>query len=389
MGREFATPACLPCSLFLCTGQANIPVHFNQRNLIVEIQRGYYAFVFDAPNGDPIDDSKGTVYIDGLDSEHFLSFKERFEKRYTGSYFVRFFNVAYYSDRARIINESRKHILEELPNKPTKQTNRSAPLRSGFAFTNLGLPNPPLLEEKICGKSDILLFETRHVPVFPPDLESGKHLSKEQEVKLKLLLKDSLTVSADIAEPLKIVIDVAKEIREVTGCRCDNTFSVFQEHQNKAASSATSVVIDGRFPEVIEEPIEMYSVAKMHTSEPYEAAIVEIDPDVRKSLHNDITAPLIEKLDEVVAAVYNNTRNQERATFNGSFRAFARFKEPEDEVAIEKIHRLRCDDVEWNYIGRVIYHEEEGKEIPEADLPGFVNALQQRYKRAYPDPAKK
>ena len=153
--------------------------------------------------------------------------------------------------------------------------------------------------------------------------------------------------------------------------------------------NADPVIVDGRFTERIEESIEMYNVAKTHTSEPCEAAIVEIDADVRKGLQKDITVPIVEKLDGLIAAVNNNTRNQERAVFNGAFRAQARFDPPIDEVSIEKVHRLRCDDVDWNYIGRTIYREENNQDIPEENLPSYVNALQKRYGRAYPDPTKK
>jgi len=46
------------------------------------------------------------------------------------------------------------------------------------------------------------------------------------------------------------------------------------------------VVIDERFTETIEEagPIEMYYAAKTHTSEPYETALVVIDPDAQKAM---------------------------------------------------------------------------------------------------------
>jgi len=78
-------------------------------------------------------------------------------------------------------------------------------------------------------------------------------------------------------------------------------------------------------------------------------------------------------------------------TFDGAFRALARFNPPEDETQIEKIHRLRCDDVEWNYIGRTIYHEENGKDIDEKDLPTYVDRLRKQHKGQYPHyyPAKK
>ena len=73
------------------------------------------------------------------------------------------------------------------------------------------------------------------------------------------------------------------------------------------------------------------------------------------------------------------------ATFDGVFRANARFKEPIDEAPIEKVHRLRCDDVEWKFIGRIIYEEEHGEHIDEKNLPAYVDALRKQHKREYPE----
>ena len=104
------------------------------------------------------------------------------------------------------------------------------------------------------------------------------------------------------------------------------------------------------------------------------------------------TGETIEKqTKELTAAINNNTRNQERAVFNGSFRAQARFADGTEftETDVEMIHRLRCDNVPWNDVGREVYRKEEDDEILEENLPSYVNALQQRYKRAYLDPATK
>ena len=73
------------------------------------------------------------------------------------------------------------------------------------------------------------------------------------------------------------------------------------------------------------------------------------------------------------------------SVFDASYRAMARFMRPIDEVAIEKVHRLRCDGVEWKYIGRTIYREENGKDISEEDLPTYVDSLRKQHKRQYPD----
>jgi len=71
--------------------------------------------------------------------------------------------------------------------------------------------------------------------------------------------------------------------------------------------------------------------------------------------------------------------------FDGTRRALARFITPKDETQIEKVHRLRCDDVEWKYIGRTIYREENGKNIDEKDLRSYVDNLRKQHKRQYPE----
>ena len=71
--------------------------------------------------------------------------------------------------------------------------------------------------------------------------------------------------------------------------------------------------------------------------------------------------------------------------FDGTRRALARFINPRDETPIEKVHRLRCDDVEWKYIARTIYKEENGKNIDESDLDSEVKRLQKQHKREYPE----
>ena len=72
------------------------------------------------------------------------------------------------------------------------------------------------------------------------------------------------------------------------------------------------------------------------------------------------------------------------AMFDGAYRAKARFTEPPDETPIEKIHRLRCDGTEWNYIIRTIFKEEHGKDIDEDLLPAEVKRYQKQHRTAYP-----
>jgi len=123
----------------------------------------------------------------------------------------------------------------------------------------------------------------------------------------------------------------------------------------------------------------------------YQADIEDSDGTL-VNVHDEKVLQAIEKqTKELTAAINNNTRNQERAAFNGTFRAQARFADGTEfvETDIEMVHRLRSDKMPWNSIGREVYRKAENKEILEEYLPTYVNALQQKYKRAYPDPIKK
>ena len=82
-------------------------------------------------------------------------------------------------------------------------------------------------------------------------------------------------------------------IREFCGSEIDNV-------ENKC--DMNTVIIDERFTETIDEaePPEMYFAAKMHTSEPEEVALVEIDSDVLSGMQEALSNP-------VVAAINSNT----------------------------------------------------------------------------------
>ena len=80
-----------------------------------------------------------------------------------------------------------------------------------------------------------------------------------------------------------------------------------------------------------------------------------------------------------------NIESIAKPTFEGTYRAMARFQEPIDESLIEKAHRLRCDKIPWKYIGRVLYREESGQEIEETDLPAYVDRLKKQHRREYPE----
>ena len=68
--------------------------------------------------------------------------------------------------------------------------------------------------------------------------------------------------------------------------------------------------------------------------------------------------------------------NIEKAIFDGTYRAMARFHEPIDEVEIEKVHRLRQDGWKWKDIVKNIYPDTS------ADvLASEVNRIQAQYRR--------
>ena len=96
----------------------------------------------------------------------------------------------------------------------------------------------------------------------------------------------------------------------------------------------------------------------------------------------DIDDPEKMTLEEIAPA---GVKALERAVFNGTFRAMARFNPPDGETPVELIHRLRCDNVEWNYIVRELYKEENGKDIDEDLLPAEVKRYQKQHRTAYPE----
>jgi len=73
------------------------------------------------------------------------------------------------------------------------------------------------------------------------------------------------------------------------------------------------------------------------------------------------------------------------AAFVGMFRTMTRFKEPENETPMDKIHRLHHEGVKWKEIAKKIYYDEHGDPIHEKDLKKYVDKLRQQYKKVFPD----
>ena len=92
-----------------------------------------------------------------------------------------------------------------------------------------------------------------------------------------------------------------------------------------------------------------------------------------------------ESIPQLANVNIKNLGELEKVIFDSAYRAMARFQEPLDEVSIEKIHRLRCDNVEWKFIGRTIYREEHGADIDEKDLEKYTDSLRKQHRRQYPN----
>ena len=83
-----------------------------------------------------------------------------------------------------------------------------------------------------------------------------------------------------------------------------------------------------------------------------------------------------------------NIENIEQATFNGAYRAMARFHEPMNETEIDKVERLYKDGVSWKRIVHQVYYPDiEIDEIPEIDSE--IRRIQAAHRRAYPESYKK
>jgi len=175
---------------------------------------------------------------------------------------------------------------------------------------------------------------------------------KPTEMEMLRLVRKSKMMTHDQREMLDVAVEIAEDIRQI-------------------------VVETGALP-----PIERTKIADCSpmiqaatgvgvpdTVEAYEAYIED----------SDGTFPNVNVINQLTK------KDIADGAFDGTRRALARFITPKDEVPIEKIHRLRCDGVDWKYITRTIYKEEHGKDIDEGLLDSEVKKLQKQHKREYPE----
>jgi len=164
----------------------------------------------------------------------------------------------------------------------------------------------------------------------------------------------------------------------------EGTINVKPEQKKETPKTSRvpdAVIVDGRFTAAIEatagSPPIFIAASESRGSKSTKSAL---------ELYNEgkaVTEPSLPE--DVTVTNMLSKKDIADSVFDASYRAMARFMRPIDEVAIEKVHRLRCDGVEWKYIGRTIYREENGKDISEEDLPTYVDSLRKQHKRQYPD----
>ena len=96
---------------------------------------------------------------------------------------------------------------------------------------------------------------------------------------------------------------------------------------------------------------------------------------------NAMIENLMVVVEKIVTAVKENTAKRQNDVFQGTFRARARFSEPDDEVEIEKIHRLKQDGWKWENIVLQVYPDSEN--LSSEDFKKKVEAVKQQYHREY------
>ena len=181
-------------------------------------------------------------------------------------------------------------------------------------------------------------------------------LPNNMAMSLKVLIGNYNILSTEQRKILDIAVHTANNVRNAYGCGHKNIVS-------ETSAQPPNIMDYPRMPQV------PTGVGVPDTIKSYQASIED----------SDGTVPNVNVVNQLTKDVIAD------AVFDGTYRANARFKEPIDEAPIEKVHRLRCDGVEWKYIGRTIYREENKKDIDEKDLPSYVDTLRQQHKREYPE----
>ena len=75
--------------------------------------------------------------------------------------------------------------------------------------------------------------------------------------------------------------------------------------------------------------------------------------------------------------------------FDSTLRAQSVANDKTSESEKEKVHRLRQEGWQWNDIAKEVYFENNGIDLPEADVEKEVKRLQAAHRRAYPEYYKK
>ena len=79
-----------------------------------------------------------------------------------------------------------------------------------------------------------------------------------------------------------------------------------------------------------------------------------------------------------------NIESLAQPTFDGAYRAMARFHEPTDETEMEKVDRLYKDGISWKRIVHQVYYPDiEIDKIPE--MESEIRRVQAAHRRAYPE----
>ena len=101
-------------------------------------------------------------------------------------------------------------------------------------------------------------------------------------------------------------------------------------------------------------------------------------PDYLKMIFETLVA-IQDAIQENTAAVKENTAKRENDVFHGTFRARARFSEPDDEIEIEKIIRLKSDGWKWENI--VLQIRPDSDKLPKEEFNKLVDAIKKQYQR--------
>lgn len=97
-----------------------------------------------------------------------------------------------------------------------------------------------------------------------------------------------------------------------------------------------------------------------------------------------VIAPILQELRGIKEAVKEGAASRENDVFGGTYRAMARFRDPPDEIELEKIARLINDGWKWKDAVMEVYPDTKPEELDRE-----VNRLQHVWKRDRKKPKNK